>query len=92
MLLRSSCRGVTSRIVDEPGPRLFAGGNPRDNQTGGRGGAIVAVVMLVLGSGVAGLFGLFVFPYASDNCGDSETAFICVSAHRMNLSGSDSLT
>ena len=33
--------------------------------------------MLVLGSGVAGLFSMFVLPYASDNCGDSESAFIC---------------
>ena len=65
------------RSVYEPGPRLFAGGNPRDNQTGGRGGAVAAVVILVLGSGVAALFGTFVFPYASDKCGDSESAFIC---------------
>jgi hypothetical protein len=63
--------------VYEPGPRLFAGGNPRDRQTGGLGGAVAAVVLLVLGSGLAALYSIFVFPFAGDNCDDSKSTFIC---------------
>ena len=61
----------------EPGPHLFAGGNSGDRQTGGHGGAVVAVVMLALVGGAAALCGLFVLPYASDNCGDSDGELIC---------------
>ncbi|MEU7906284.1 hypothetical protein [Actinoplanes sp. NPDC049118] len=59
--------------MSEPGPPLFLAGNPRDNQTGGIGvGAVIAVVLLMLGSGAAGLFGLLIFPYASDACGNPD--------------------
>lgn len=68
---------IESPSVTEPGPRLFLAGNPRDTQTGGRIGAVVALVLLMLGSGAAALFSLFVFPFASDMCGDSDTQFIC---------------
>ncbi|MGE6955094.1 hypothetical protein [Staphylococcus capitis] len=63
--------------MTDPGPPLFLAGNARDNQTGSRVGAVVAVVLLMLGSGAAGLFGLFFFPFTSDACGDSDTQFIC---------------
>ena len=63
--------------MPEPGPRLFAAGSPRDRQTGGHGGGIVAVVLLTLGGGAAALYGLFVLPYASDRCGDSDSELIC---------------
>ena len=41
---------------------------------------MAAVVMLVLGSGVAALFSVLAFPYADDNCGDSDSAFMCTAA------------
>jgi hypothetical protein len=63
--------------VYEPKPRLFAGGNPRDRQTGGRGTSVAAVVILVLVAGATSLYSLFVLPYASDNCDDSDRRLIC---------------
>ena len=73
-------------IVYEPNPRLFAAGNPRDRQTGGRGGAITAVVMLALGVGPASLYSLLVFPYASDACGDSDRRLICTATWQQVVS------
>jgi len=40
-------------------------------------GSVIAVVLLMLGSGVAALFAMFVFPFAADACGDSDAHFIC---------------
>ncbi|MEU4215975.1 hypothetical protein [Actinoplanes sp. NPDC026623] len=62
--------------MTEPGP-LFAAGDPSDRQTGGMAGAVIAVVLLVLGSGATALFSLFVLPFAGDACGDSDTTLIC---------------
>ena len=64
-------------LVYEPRPRLFAGGDPRDRQTGGRGTSVAAVVILVLVAGVTSLYSLFVLPYASDNCDDLDRRLIC---------------
>lgn len=74
---------IESPSVTEPGPRLFRAGNPRDSQTGGRIGAVVALVLLMLGSGAASLFSLFVFPFAGDACGDLDTQFICTADGQM---------
>jgi hypothetical protein len=71
--------GSIVRVVYEPRPRLFAGGNPRDRHTGGLGPAVVAVVILALTGGAAALFSLLVFPYASDPCGDPDRHLICTS-------------
>jgi hypothetical protein len=72
--------------VTEPGrPPLFVAGDPRNRQTGGLVGAVIAVVLLALGSGAAALYGLFVFPFIADMCGDSDTRFMCTSDGQMAL-------
>ncbi|MCA2218424.1 DUF4268 domain-containing protein [Jidongwangia harbinensis] len=67
-------------VMYEPKPRLFAAGNPRDRQTGGHGGAVAAVVLLIVLGGAAALYSLFVLPYSSGNCGDSDSQLICSAA------------
>ena len=65
------------RVVNEPQPRLFAGGSPRDRHTGGLGPAVFAVLTLAITGGAAALFSLFVFAYGSDPCDDSDRHLIC---------------
>ncbi|GAA2580007.1 hypothetical protein GCM10010435_66610 [Winogradskya consettensis] len=54
-----------------------------ERRTGSLVGAIVAVVVLAGGSGLAALFSLFVFPMASDGCGDADSHLICTANGQM---------
>jgi hypothetical protein len=72
-------RSVSNVSGPQPIPSPGLGYESR-NESGGLTGAVIAVVLLALGSGAGALFCLFVLPFASDICGDAATDFICTAA------------
>ncbi len=82
-----------SRTVIDPRPLPSPGlGHGSRNGPGGFIGAMVAVLLLALGSAAAALFSLFVFPYASATCGNTDTYLICTAAGQKAVIFGPSLT